>query len=333
MQSLQINPKLEEIHKTSLQNFITEYIDVFSSDLKTTTDKVKHEIHVDSIPIKSRPLSKLSPSERKEIDDFVDAMLKSQQVRPSSSPWSSPVLLVKKKDGTKRFCIDYRKLNAVTKKDVYPLPRIDDALNHLKNMKYFTILDLISGYYQIPIREEDKEKTAFITHSGLYEFNVMPFGLTNAPATFQRLMNVTLAGLNWKICLVYIDDILIFSQTMDEHMIRLHNVFDRLRLSNLKVKPSKCKFAFFETNYLGHIISEKGIRPDPEKIRAICDWHEDKIKINVKQVRSFLGICNYYRRFVRNFAQVARPLTELLKKDSDFNWTAQCSHAFNELKK
>lgn len=332
-QSVQINPKLSQTEIQALKRFIDEFEDVFSSELKTTTDKVKHEIQVTDGPVRSRPFSKLSPSERKEIDDFVQRMLDSQQIRPSSSPWSSPVLLVKKKDGTKRFCIDYRKLNAVTKKDVYPLPRIDDALNHLSHMKYFTTLDLISGYYQIPIREEDKEKTAFTTHSGLYEFNVMPFGLTNAPATFQRLMNVTLAGLNWKTCLVYIDDILIFSRTFDEHMSRLREVFDRLRGSNLKVKPSKCRFAYFETNYLGHVISEKGIRPDPDKVKAILNWHEDRIKKDITQVRSFLGICNYYRRFVRNFAQKAHPLTDLLKKNTNITeWSQECSIAFNTLK-
>lgn len=331
-QSLQINPKLEDNHLQTLKALIKEFSEIFSSDLKTTTDKVKHHIITEDVPQKSRPLSKLSPSERKEIDDFVQRMLDSQQIRPSSSPWSSPVLLVKKKDGTKRFCIDYRKLNAVTKKDVYPLPRIDDALNHLKNMRFFSTLDLISGYYQIPIAEEDKEKTAFITHSGLYEFNVMPFGLTNAPATFQRLMNVTLAGLNWKTCLVYIDDILVFSRTMEEHFDRLREIFVRLQGANLKVKPSKCRFAFNETNYLGHIISERGIRPDPDKIKTIVEWQEDKVKRSVKEVRSFLGICNYYRRFVRNFAQIARPLNYLLKKNAKFEWTDQCSKAFNSLK-
>ena len=190
-------------------------------------------------------------------------MLEQGVVKPSRSPWSSPIVTVKKKDGSWRFCVDYRKLNSVTHQGAYPLPRIDATLDSLAGATYFTTLDLASGYWQVEVEEQDKEKTAFSTPKGHFEFNVMPFGLTNAPATFQRLMECVLAGLTQEQCLIYLDDIVVFSKSFEEHIERLTNVFQALRQAGLTLKLSKCYFAQKEVKYLGHIVSAAGVRPDP----------------------------------------------------------------------
>ena len=195
-------------------------------------------------------------------------MLEQGVVQHSSSPWSSPIVMVKKKDGSWRFCVDYRKLNSVTHQDAYPLPWIDATLDSLSGAAYFTTLDLASGYWQVEVEEQDKEKTAFSTPQGHFEFNVMPFGLTNAPATFQRLMECVLAGLSGEQCLIYLDDIVVFSKTFQEHIVRLTNVFQALHQAGLTLKLSKCNFAQREVKYLGHIVSAAGVRPDPTKIEA-----------------------------------------------------------------
>ena len=250
-------------------------------------------------------------------------------VQPSSSPWASPVVLVPKKDGSLRFCVDFRRLNSITRKDVYPLPRVDDILDTLGNARYFTTLDLASGYWQVPLDDDARPKTAFTTHQGLYEFVRMPFGLCNAPATFQRAMQSVLAGLEWRDCFVYIDDILIASATYEEHLQHLEQVFDRLRTANLMLKPKKCRFLCKEVKYLGHVISVQGVLPDPDKTEQVKLF---PIPEDVTQVRRFLGLASYYRRFVPNFAKIATPLHALLKKEKVFEWTSECTTAFNLLK-
>ena len=197
-------------------------------------------------------------------------------IEPSSSPWSSPVVLVRKKDGTYRFCVDYRQLNKLTKKDAHPLPRIDDTLDSLQGSCWFSTLDLASGYWQVEVDPAHKEKTAFTTPFGLHQFKVMPFGLCNAPSTFQRLMELVLAGLQWSICLVYLDDIIIHSKTVKEHLARLREVFTRLRQAGLKIKPAKCHLMQKSVTYLGHIISEHGVETDPEKTHIIRHWPSPK---------------------------------------------------------
>ena len=256
-------------------------------------------------------------------------MLQQGIVQPSTSPWSSPVVMVKKRDGTWRFCIDYRKLNAVTHQDAYPLPRIDETLDSLAGSTYFTTLDLAAGYWQVGIEECDKEKTAFSTRRGHFEFNVMPFGLTNAPATFQRLMECVLAGLTGEQCLIYLDDIIVFSSTFDEHLQRLANVFAALRGAGLKLKPSKCFFAQKEVHYLGHVISTAGVSPDPAKTEVVSSY---PIPTDSKQLRQFLGLANYYRRFVPDYSKIAEPLHKLLRKGATYNWNTACHEAFTELK-
>jgi hypothetical protein len=291
---------------------------------------VKHHIDAPGPGIKQAAY-RIPHSEKETVRQYITENLEKGIIRPSNSPWSSPVLLVMKKDGTKRFCIDYRKLNAVTKKDIFPIPRVDDILDRLDGMKYFTKLDLISGYYQIEMDEESKEKTAFITEEGSFEYNVMPFGLTNAPATFQRLMTLVLVGLNWKICLVYIDDILIFSATFEQHLKDIQQVFDRLHDANLKLKLSKCEFAFSSTIYLGHTISSNGVSTDPDQVAAIARWTPERVT-DILDIRKFLGLTGYYRRFIQDYSRIAAPLTDCLKKGVTIKVNTKFKQAFNRLK-
>ena len=325
------NVDLSEAQNAALSQLLLSYKDIFASsslDLGHTSI-IEHEIYTgDARPIKSSPY-RVSQLQREEIETQISNMLSQNVIQPSSSPWSSPVVLVKKKDGTTRFCVDYRKLNAVTRKDSYPLPRIDDALDALSGSQFFTTLDLQSGYHQVAMHPSSREKTAFVSHAGLFEYNVMSFGLTNAPPTFQRLMSRVLAGLEWKVCLIYIDDIIVFSSTFEEHLQRLSLVFDRIRQANLKLKPSKCHFARHSVKFLGFIVSANGISADPDKLEVVNSF---PVPSNVKDVRSFLGLCNYYRRFVHDFARIASPINQLTRKDVKFVWSAECQHAFNLLK-
>ena len=325
------SPSLSTAENTQLNELLNEYADIFASSSLDLghTNIIEHEIDTgDARPIKQQPY-RVSQAQRVEIDRHISNMLEQKIISVSCSPWSSPVVLVKKKDGTTRFCIDYRKLNAVTRKDSYPLPRIDDALDALSGSRYFSTLDLQSGYHQVAMHDDSKEKTAFIAHSGLYEFNVLSFGLTNAPPNFQRLMSKVLHGLDWKICLIYIDDIIIFSASYEEHLARLRLVFNRLRDANLKLKPSKCRFASQSVDFLGFVVSSKGISPDSSKIEVVKSFPVPK---SVKEVRSFLGLCNYYRRFVEGFSKIASPLNRLTRKDVVFAWTPECQSAFQTLK-
>ena len=232
-------------------------------------------------------------------------MLASDVIRPPNSPWASPVVMVKKNYGSLRFCVDFRQLNAATAKDAHPLPWIDDLLDALHGARWFSTLDLKSGYWQVPIMERDKENTAFRTSSGqLYEFNQVPFGLCNTPTTLSRLMDRILSGLHWETCLFYLDDIIIFS-TWEEHLARLRQVFERLRYANLKLGAEKCAFAAKEVSYLGHRVTEEGLLPDPALLTAIREIPPPK---TATEVRSFLGLAGYYRRYVKNFAAIAGPL-------------------------
>ena len=250
--------------------------------------------------LRRHPLSQLPV-----IDEHVDRMLAANVIEPATSPWASNVVLVRRSDNTYRFCVDYRALNSRTEPDSYPLPRIDSCLDALGGAKYFSTLDLRSGYWQVPMDPKSSEKTAFVTRKGMWKFKVMPFGLTNAPATFQRLMDATMAGLAWEVCLIYLDDIIIFAETFAKHVERLKLVFDRLRAANLKLKPEKCRLFQRQVQFLGSVVSGDGIRPDPSKVRAVAQW---PVPRNLTEVRAFVALASYYRR---HFADTARSLHEL----------------------
>ena len=257
-------------------------------------------------------------------------MLINGVIRPSNSLWASRVVMVKKKDGSLRFCVDFRQLNAATIKDAHPIPRIDDLLDALHGARWFSTLDLKSGYWQVPIQERDKEKMAFRTSSGeLFEFNQIPFGLCNAPATFSCLMDRVLAGLHWETCLFYLDDIIVFAATREDHLNRLRQVLKRLRHTKLKLGTDKCTFATKEVSYLGHRVTEEGLLPDPSLLAAIREISSPK---NATEVRSFLGLAGYYSRYVKNFTATTSPLHALTQKDAVFHWSANCQEAFDRLK-
>lgn len=295
------------------------------------TSEVKHSIPIipGAAPVKQRP-RRLGPAKERLIDTQVEEMATQGFIEPSSSAWSSPVVLVKKKDGSWRFCVDYRKLNAVTVKDAYPLPRIDESLDALSGSKFFSTLDLVSGYWQVELDEDAKQKSAFCTRNGLWQWRVLPFGLTSAPSTFERLMEKVLRGLHWKSVLIYLDDIVIFSSTVSQHLDRLELVLQRLEAANLKLKPSKCELFKREVKYLGHVVSADGVKTDPEKIEAIKNWPTPS---NTTEVRAFLGTGSYYRRFVQGFADVARPLNVLTGKNVPFEWNDDTEDAFQTIKR
>ncbi|WVZ60291.1 hypothetical protein U9M48_010336, partial [Paspalum notatum var. saurae] len=289
--------------------------------------------------VHNRPLSRnstncqeairMSSKELVELKEQLGELQEKGFVRPSSSPWGAPVLFVSKKDGSMRMCIDYRSLNEVTIKNKYPLPRIDDLFDQLKGAMYFSKIDLRSGYHQLKIREGDIYKTAFVTRYGQYEFTVMPFGLTNAPAYFMNLMNkVFMDGLD-KYVIVFIDDILVYSKTIEEHEEHLRKVLETLRSHQLYAKFSKCEFWLEKISYLGHIITAEGVAVDPEKIKAVMEWPQPT---NVSEVRSFIGLAGFYRRFIGGFAKIAQPMTALQKKGARFEWTEACEKSFQELK-
>lgn len=319
-----------EKYRSEIENLILKNKDLFANKDSELghTDTVKMKIDTgNSEPIKLRPYR--TPLKNREvIDKAIDEMLDANVIRRSRSPWSFPVVIVDKKDGSKRFCVDFRKLNQTTKKNSYPLPLIDDILALLGNAKFFSSLDLKSGYWQVLMDERDKEKTAFACHRGLFEFNVMPFGLSNAPAIFQELMSVVLQECS-NFATAYLDDILIFSSTLKEHLTHLSIIFERLRQHRLKLKLKKCSFLKTETNYLGFVIDEEGIKPDQKKVEAIRSL---PVPTCVREVRSFVGMCSYYRRFIPNFSQIAEPIIDLTRKYAHFKWSETHQKAFEFIK-
>ena len=325
------SPVLTVEQKHQLKELLLQNGDLFALDPSElgVTIVVQHTINTgDSTPIR-RQARQIPFALRSKVDNMTEEMLEQGIIQPSQSPWASPIVLVAKKDGTTRFCVDYRRLNAVTKLDVFPLPRVDDSLDLLAKSKYFSALDLASGYWQVSMSPESIEKTAFATHSGLYEFAVMPFGLCNAPATFQRLMETVLAGLARDACMVYLDDILVLGATLEEHLQNLSEVFDRLRKAGLRLKPTKCHLAQKEIAYLGFIVTDKGVAADLQKIKAVRSY---PTPTDLKHLRSFLGLASYYRRFIANFAKVANPLHALTRKNTPFLWDSTCQQAFENLK-
>ncbi|GKB76760.1 putative reverse transcriptase domain-containing protein, partial [Tanacetum coccineum] len=272
---------------------------------------------------------RLAPAEMQELSTQLQELSDRGFIRPSSSPWGAPVLFVKKKDGSFRMCIDYRKLNKLTVKNRYPLPRIDDLFDQLQGSRVYSKIDLRSGYHQLRVHEEDIPKTAFRTRYGHYEFQVMPFGLTNAPTVFMDLMNRVCKPYLDRFVIVFIDDILIYSKSRKEHEGHLKLILKLLKEEELYAKFSKCEFWLSKVQFLGHVIDSEGIHVDPAKIESIKDWASPKTPTEIRQ---FLGLAGYYRRFIEGFSKIARPMTKLTQKSVKFDWGEKAEAAFQLLK-
>ncbi|KAL6421457.1 hypothetical protein ACFW04_012928 [Cataglyphis niger] len=298
--------------KEKLQEFLRKEFGKFEG-ISGPTNKIQHRIRLkNDAPIKQRYRPR-NPAMQAVIDQEVENMEAAGVIEPSTSAWSSPVVLVKKKDGKYRFCFDFRKVNDATEKNAYPLPQVTATLEKLRGAKYLSTLDLKQGYWQVPL-----------------ESKIMPFGLHSAPATFQRLLDKIISPALEPNVFVYLDDIIIISKTFDDHLRLLTEVFRRLRDARLRLNPEKCKFCVDQLKYLGHVVDRKGIRTDPEKVSAIANWPEPR---TVKQVRQFLGMASWYRRFIANFSTIAAPLTNLTKKNAKWKWGVEETTAFRELKK
>ena len=322
--------ELESGEKEIFYDLLLSHADVLASSTADLGRTNKLRLHIDtgSSPPIRQPVRRVSPHRREEVKQLLSWMLDQGVIEPSSNPLASPVVLVQKKDGSIKFCVEYCKLNQVTQKDAYPLPRIDLTLDVLHGSQWFSSLDLISGYWQVEVEEGDREKTAFCTTEGLYQFKVMPFGLCNAPALFQCLMDLVLTGLQWSRCLVYRDDIAILGHSFDEHIRNLGTVFKRLREAGLRLKSSKCAFFRSEVQYLGHIISREGVATDPAKVAKVATW---PVPTSKREVQQFLGFANYYRHFIRDFARGARPLHRLTEQTASFLWNETFQRAFDQL--
>jgi hypothetical protein len=322
-----INPdEREELNKLLLRN-----IDRFAVNPKkpTTTSRTTHVIDTgDARPINVPPY-RIAKSEEEYIEKEIEEMKENGIIEPSDSPWGFSIVLAMKKDGSKRFCVDYRRLNDVTKTSSYPIPLIADLLDCFNGARYYSSIDLASGYWQIPMDPDSMDKTTFNSKYGSYRFRVMPFGVCNGPATFQRLMDEVFRDMKFKCVCVYFDDVFIYSKTLAEHLIHLQMVFDRLRKYKLQAKASKCQFVAKELIFVGHLVSAEGVRPDPSKIKAVQEWMSPT---STREVREFIGLCGYYRKFVEGFSTVAAPLHRLQSEKVPFEWTPECEQSFQRLK-
>ncbi len=298
---------------------------------------MKHQIPTgDAVPSRER-YRPVPPTHYSEVRTLLRGMLEKGIIRESCSPWAAPIVLVRKKTGAWRFCVDYRRLNQVTKKDAFPLPRIEDSLTSLTQAAWYSTLDLASGYWQVQVEEGDREKTAFTTPFGLFEWDRMPFGLCNAPATFQRLMQRCLGGQLVDTMLVYLDDVIVYSPDFESHLQHLEQVFWAMEKYGLKLQPDKCQLFRKEVKFLGHCVSASGVSLDPEKVSVVQGWSAPK---TVRQVRSFLGFVGYYRRFIKDFSKITKPLNQLLvgsgrprgRGSPPVAWDSACDVAFQRLK-
>ena len=326
--STDLNPQ-EKVQLASLLNRFGDSFSCGEWDLGLT-NLAEHAIETeDAAPIKQHP--RRVPLAHAEAEKQAIEDLKAKGViRESTSPWASPIVLVAKKDGGVRPCVDYRRVNQLVKPDGFPLPRIQDCLDAVAGSSLFSTMDLTSGYFQIPVKREDIPKTAFVCKYGHFEMTRMPFGLNNAASTFQRTMELALQGLQWVTCLIYIDDVIVFGKDFDEHMQRLEEVLDRIKKAGLKLKASKSYLLQKEVIFLGHVVSGEGIKPSPTNVTKVVDWPTPK---TAKQVKQFVAMASYYRRYVRNFASTARPMVDLTKKGKKFLWSEACENAFNSLKR
>ena len=328
------NSELSEEQKQKLYTFLGRNRDIFAKDSSELTEAKlhKHVIHTTTEKPVSRPPYRQTPKMREETERQTKEMLANGIIRESDTPWHSPIVLVRKRNGEYRFAIDYRELNKITEPISFPIPTITEVFDTLADSKpqIFSLIDARSGFHQVPLCPSTAEKASFITHQGVFTPTRLQFGLKNSPMCFQNLMSKVLKDLNWKIALVYIDDILIFSKNFDEHLDHLDKVFQNLRAANLKIHPGKCRFAVQEIVYLAHRINSFGIKIDDSKYQAIETY---PVPRNVKNVRAFLGMAQFYRRYIKSFATIALPLNKLLRKDTKFFWTEECQVAFETLKK
>ncbi|GJS65500.1 putative nucleotidyltransferase, ribonuclease H [Tanacetum coccineum] len=329
---IQVMEKKSDEKKLEDIPVVKEFPDVFPEDLPGIPPVRQVEFQIDLIPGAApvaRTPYRLAPSEMQELSNQLQELTDRGFIRPSTSPWGAPVLFVKKKDGSFRMCIDYRELNKLTIKNRYPLPRIDDLFDQLQGSSVYSKIDLRSGYHQLRVREEDIPKTAFRTRYGHYEFQVMPFGLTNAPAVFMDLMNRVCKPYLDKFVIVFIDDILIYSRNEEEHANHLRIILELLRKEKLYAKFSKCDFWIHIVQFLGHLIDSQGLHVDPAKIEAVKNWTSPTTPTEVRQ---FLGLAGYYRRFIEGFSKIAKPLTKLTQKNKSYIWGEEQESAFQLLK-
>lgn len=323
---------LKPFEKEKVMHLLNKYRGIFANDIKDLgcCDTITHKIRLtDNIPVRQKPFRvphNLQPEMKRQIDQLLEADI----IEPSTTPYAAPVLLVKKQDGSYRLVSDLRRLNEKTLPDNFPLPNMNEMLDMLGGANYFSTLDLTSGFYQMKLDENDIHKTGIVVQNmGSFQYKRLPFGLKNASASFQRLMSLVLAGLSPLSIGVYIDDIIIASETFEDHLARLEIVFDRLNQHNLRLKPKKCFLAQNEISFLGHRIKDGKILPDPKNIEAVLNF---KVPNTKKQVRAFLGLTGFYRKFIQNFAKIAFPLTKLTKKDIKFNWSQEADEAYRSLK-
>ncbi|CAM5124599.1 unnamed protein product [Natator depressus] len=329
LETIPLSDQLTPAQQAEVRGVLHPYRQLFSNQPGRTNLTV-HRVQTGSHPpIRCSPF-RVTGKTAQDLEREVRDMLALGVIQPSASPWASPVVLVPKKDGSVRFCVDYRKLNAITVSDAYPMPRPDELLDKLGGARYLTTMDLTKGYWQVPLDADARLKSAFITPLGLYEFLTLPFGLKGAPATFQRLVDQLLRGME-SFAVAYIDDICVFSQTWEDHVSQVRQVLDRLQGAGLTVKAEKCKVGMAEVSYLGHRVGSGHLKPEPAKVEVIRDWPAPHTK---KQVQAFIGMAGYYRRFVPHFSAIATPITELCKKGKPDKvvWTEQCQEAFRALK-
>lgn len=297
-----------------LHALLKDYKDIFADEhsLIGRATGIQHVVPLTTDQPIRVPYRRIPPNQIPEVKDHIDELLAQGVISPSSSPYAAAIVIVRKKDKSLRLCIDYRKLNKFTVRDAFPIPRIDESVEALAGAKYFSTFDLAAGYHQIDVHPRDRQKTAFSTPFGHFEYNRLPMGLSNSQSTFQHYMEQILGDRIFSTLIVYLDDVLVFSRTI-EHMSRLRELFDPMRNYGLKFKPKKCTIFATKVSYLGYQVSEEGIAPDPSKIEAVAEWPVPK---TVKDVRAFIGFCSFYRRFCNRFAQIAAPLRQLMSGDS-----------------
>lgn len=327
-----INQELSELDKNKLWELLNKNADLFVNELIELpgSEIVEHRIRlVPGSPVIFRRQYKLANVEKEAISQQIKQMVDANIIEPSTSPYCSPFLMIKKPNGTYRFVNDFRALNAVTIPDAYTLPRIDSILDSLSGSKFFSTMDMFSGFFQLKLAKQDRHKTSFWCHDGLFHFVRVPMGLRNSPSTFQRALDIALGDLRFKTCCVYVDDIVVFSKTIQEHCDRLENVFDKIRQANLRFSYTKSKFGYTQVTFLGIVVNENGFSPDPDKIKTVEAY---KTPSTVTEVKSFLGLCNFFRQFVPRFADITRPLNLLLRKDCPFHWSESQEESFVQLK-